>query len=412
MSLSSSVPRELRSTTRHRPAAGVVLWGVLVAALVSLVAIEIIGGNDVFGTADSGGPGPLTPLYAAVGLAFGFVGALLTQRRPDVAVGWISWTAGALMGFGLAGAGYAGLSVADHAGSLPGTVAAAWAAAWMPQPALVLVIVLLPLLFPTGRPPSPRWRPVEVAIIGLIVAIVLGTMLRPGPLDAFPMIDNPTGISVPVIANVLAVANELTIVAVLVAGASAVARFRRAGPVERLQLRWFGSSVGLVVLTVLGAGVLPPPANDVSWTLVFVALSLVPVTIAVAILRYRLYDLDRLISRTVGWGFSTAVVLLLFVIALAALQTLLASLTQGATIAVAGSTLAALAAFAPLRRRTQAIVDRRFDRARYDGARTATAFADRLRGEVALDAVRSELVATIEGTLRPSSTAVWLRAGR
>jgi len=172
--------------------------------------------------------------------------------------------------------------------------------------------------------------------------------------------------------------------------------------------RLFGSAV--VLVTVLGAGVLPPPANDVSWTLVFVALSLVPVTIAVAILRYRLYDLDRLISRTVGWGVSKAAVMLLFVVGLAALQTLLAGLTQGATVAVAGSTLAALAAFQPLRRRVQTVVDRRFDRARYDGARTATAFAHRPRGEVELDAVRGGLIATTAGMLRLARTGVWLRA--
>ncbi len=393
-----------------RPLAGL-LWGVIAAELVALVLLELIGGNDAFDVGAGGGPGTLTPLYAAVALTYGFFGAFIASRRSQNAVGWILWGAGGMIGLGLAGAGYAGLSLGAHGGSLPGTTLAAWVSAWAPAPALSTTILFLPLLYPTGHLLSSRWRPAAIAFAAMVTTTALSTILRPGPLDGIPSIANPTG--VPALADataaVLGALNVALFPAVSVAVTAAVVRYRRGNPVERLQLRWFGSALGLVAVVIVGAATLPGALADVSWTLVWVALGLIPIAIAFAILRYRLYEIDRIISRGIGWAVVTAVLATLFVVAIAGLQAVLAPFTSGSTLAVAASTLMAAALFQPLRQRVQRVVDRRFDRARYDAERTVAAFAERLRNDVDLLSIEDGILGTVHATVRPNRASVWLR---
>ena len=216
----------------------------------------------------------------------------------------------------------------------------------------------------------------------------------------------------PALIDVGDVLTGLGIVAVSVLGAAAVVvRYRRGTQVERQQLRWF---LAAVLLAVIPIAVSPQQGiGGPIWLLVAaVGLLLVPISVGIAVTRYRLYEIDRLISRTIGWALVSGLLVAVFAALVVGLQGLLAGFTQGQTLAVAASTLVAFALFQPLRRRVQRAVDHRFDRARYDGDRIVASFAERLRAEVDLVEVVDGMRATVEATVRPGSAGVWLRAAR
>jgi len=208
------------------------------------------------------------------------------------------------------------------------------------------------------------------------------------------------------------------IVLLAVSIGSVVIRQRRAEGLERLQLRWFTSAVGLVVVLVVAQGMvflryesgtaLPPWATVISY-LGIVSSAVLPLAVGIAILRYRLYDIDRIINRTLVYGALTAILVLAYVGSVVLLGGLLRPVTGSNDLAVAGSTLAVAALFAPARRRIQAFVDRRFYRSRYDAARTVEAFSARLRDEVNLDTLTRDLQGVVRDTLQPTSVSVWLR---
>jgi hypothetical protein len=381
---------------------GPLLFGLVLAGLVALVTLNMLA---------TGLPNEITgwQLFFVVAACYGLVGALLAGRRPHNSIGWLLWMVGSAIGLALTCAAYADLSLAYFGGGLPLTLTAAWLSSVGPVPAIMLALLFLPLLFPTGSPPSLRWRPVAMLFGSMIAISTAYAMFRPGPLDGFASIPNPYGIEAPGGGTLHGLANVLPAFGLPLAVVAAIVRYRHGGGVARLQLRWFAFAVLLTMVMVLGATVLPPPLGDASWVLVWPALGLIPIAIGIAILRYRLYDIDRLISRTFGWALSTGAVLVVFAAGLAILEGLLAGFTQGATLAVAASTLVAFAVFQPVRRRIQRAVDRRFDRARYDGERTAARFAERLRDVVALETVAGELVSTAGDALRPAGASVWLR---
>ena len=196
----------------------------------------------------------------------------------------------------------------------------------------------------------------------------------------------------------------------MLGAAAVIVRYRRAGVVERQQLRWFLAAVLLAVVPIALS-----PQEGIGgpiWILVAsLGLLLVPVSVWIAVTRHRLYEIDRLISRTIGWAVVTGLLLAVFAGASSVLQAALPGLTQGKTLAVAVSTLVAFALFQPLRRRVQRAVDRRFDRARYDGERTAAAFAERLRNEVDLAGLERDITATVGAALSPSSAGMWIKGG-
>ncbi|HEY7130707.1 MAG TPA: hypothetical protein VH440_00570, partial [Candidatus Limnocylindrales bacterium] len=279
---------------------------------------------------------------------------------------------------------------------------------------LIGVLLLFPAVatvFPDGHLPGPRFRlPVVITILLVAAATVLITIgpTRPGS-DAAP---NPLaipGLPYEVADLGQALGGLSVLLAFLLAVAAVVVRFRRSRGVERAQMKWLLASMTVMaVLFPISWGTDYGPSDLLDLASVFSG-ALMPVAIGIAILRYRLYDIDRIISRTLGWAVLTAILVAVFAVVVVGSQAVLAPVTEGNTLAVAVSTLAAAALFQPLRRRVQGIVDRRFDRARVDRERTAAMFADRMRDEVAIATLTTDLQHTVDRTLRPSAQAIWLR---
>jgi hypothetical protein len=350
---------------------------------------------------------PLGPLGVTID-ALGFVGipvvgALIAARLPANPYGWL-WCLTGLT---------AGLS--EVADPLVGVVGGRPWPAWLLQGwsfvSLVGLLVFVFLLFPTGRLPTYRWRwCARAAGTGtLLLALVV-------PLIADP--DDPAGVGPWTVQGVAG--RQLGLIAtgllssmfgvVLVAMSSLVLRFRRAGAVQRRQLTWFLYATVLNgALLVLDSmlGVLPP--NLITATVDAAGFAFLPAAVGIAVLRYRLFEIDRIVSRTVSYGLLTTVLVGLYLLVVAVLRPLLEPVTGSSALAVAASTLAVAAVFSPARRRLQTAVDRRFDRARYDAARAVDAFAARLRDQVDLDQVAAGLRETVTATVAPTRVAVWLR---
>ena len=342
-------------------------------------------------------------------LGFATVGLVLALQRPGNPIGWLYGAASLAWAYSIPVQPMIDQLVREHR-PLPlvaQLVAATGDLSW--APAIGLGVTLPALLLPNGHLRSRRWRLVAItSVTGLILVMVAGP-LSPGPLEEMG-IDNPFGL--PGAAGTVAAA--LTIVGVLLhwfslppAAVCVVLRFRSSKGVERQQLRWVAAgvagAVGLMVIGVpSGLGFAP---NWISY-LVFPALLLPPVAIGVAVLRYRLYDLDRVISRTLTYGLLTVLLGLGYAGAVLGLGRLL---PEGSSLVVAAATLAAAALFQPLRRRVQQLVDRRFNRRRYDAVRTVDGFAARLRDQVDLDALHSELLAVVDQTMQPTRASLWLR---
>ena len=352
------------------------------------------------------------PAYSALITTWGILGALLATRRPGNLTGWVVWAIGAVMAASLLGQVWANLSLAEYAGSLPGTAAAAWSA-WAFIPSLACAMLLLPLLFPDGDLPSRRWRVVAAWFAVALAAVAVGQIIRPGAIDGAAGFTNPTGVAglEDLSGAILSVGNIGVVAGLPVAIAAAVQRYRHGTRLARQQLKWFGSAAGLAALGLIGATVLPEPFGGLSFVVATVALGLVPVAIGIAILRYRLYDIDRIISRTIGWALVSGVVGAAFVFVVVALQAVLTGVTQGQTLAVAASTLVAFALFQPVRRRIQQVVDRRFNRSHADAQVALDAFAERLRGRADLTDVRSDVIETVGASVHPRSVGLWVRDG-
>jgi hypothetical protein len=399
-----------RTDKMTRRAAGWVAWSLAALTVLFTVAHVTLWtlAEPVAGAVDTRGE-------AGLPIAFAVVGALIVTRRPDNRMGWL-FCAGVLLaciGVLDAYALYA-LAARPEAG-LPGGIAAAWIASWLWMVGFVL-IVLVPLWYPTGRLPSPRWRPALWLTVLLTLVGMLVNAVRPGPLKAsqVPVAPNPLGI--PSAAGLLAAVEVPAAVAgvplFLAAVASVVLRFRQARGVERQQLKWFAyASVGVVLAFVLSA-MLPmlfPGISELRADLISLSPILGwPVALGIAILRYRLYDIDRLINRTLVYGLLTLLIGFGYTAWVLVLGQVLGQ--DHSSLIVAGATLVAAAVFQPLRRRIQAAVDRRFDRRRYDAARTVEAFGARLRDEVDLDTLTGELLGVVDQTMAPATVSLWLRS--
>jgi hypothetical protein len=334
------------------------------------------------------------------------VGAILAILRPGNPIGWLFIVCGLGFTLGIFSTEYVGWAI-DPASGLPAAQLVDWMGTWTGTMALGLAIVFLPLLFPDGHPPGPRWRIFAwVAGVAFVVATVASAIQPSGTPLYGGRLPNPFGVSGPM-GEIAGIVNQVPVMLVLgvLSIASLVLRFRGSRGIERQQLKWFLLSVGALLVTAI-VGI--ATQVEAVWYGVMLAFAALPVSAGIAVLRYRLYEIDRIISRTIGYGVVTATLALVFVGAVLGLQAILAQFTGGNTVAVAASTLVVAALFQPLRRRIQSTVDRRFDRARYDGERTLATFAARLRDQVELEAIEAELDGVVRQTVAPTASWLWI----
>jgi hypothetical protein len=336
--------------------------------------------------------------------AYLVVGCLILARRPGNTIGWIFTAVGLLtMIAGLAEV-YARYANA-HPGSLPGPLVGSWIQNWIWIPTILLALVFPLLLFPTGRSLSPRWRPVTWLAVGLTAAFaVLGALSPTLQLPNGRTVANPIGVTSidPDAGPLGAVLSGLLLFVFVASISSLIVRFRRSQGVERQQLKWFTYAGALVLLA--------PLSNSLLGNISYVLLLALPIAVGIAILRYRLYDIDRLINRTLVYGLLTALLGTVYAGAVLVLGQIFGGIgDQPPSWAVAGVTLAVAALFQPARRRIQRLVDRRFNRRRYNATRTVEAFSGRLRDEVDLDTLSAELLAVVDQTMQPTQSSLWLR---
>ena len=339
------------------------------------------------------------------------VGALVAGRRPRHPVGWLLVAMGLSLSLSAVGSSYKWHGLVARPGTLP-------AASWLAGPGNGLNILYVAcagfvfLLTPTGRLPSPRWRWWAGVAAAAAAVFVAASALDPVPLyPEHPEVGSPLGVRAlaePPLDALIPAAGVLVLVALVVAAGSLVGRFRRARGTERLQLRWlaWGAALAAVALVVGIADLVLRGDTPLFQASVGVCLALLPAATGAAILRYRLYDLDRIISRTLAWGLLTLLLGLGYAAVVLAWR---GCCPRAPAWGVAAATLAVAAAFQPARRRIQQAVDRRFNRRRYDAARTIEAFAIHLREQVDLDALTGELLAVVEQTVQPTRASLWLR---
>jgi hypothetical protein len=386
-----------------------VAWAIagveIMAVTIVMVIVPLIGPSSgpALGTAAGG-------MFFVLGIgAFSAVGALLIARVPGNLIGTLLLTVGTFMVAAILIGDY-GVYGSLHDPPWPGSNAAKTIGEGLPIYAIFVGLIGIPLYFPNGRLPSPRFRWIARLTVALMVVWALESAHG-------VLLDNGVAVALPALITLVPVMDALEmfvfVATFLSFGSALVAvwlRFRRGDPVERQQVKW------LVAVVAFGAVVWP-----VSFLLqdknLADALSLVgiaglfalPIVIGIAILRYRLYEIDRIISRTIGYAVVTGILAAVFAAMILVLQGMLTTFTQGQTIAVAASTLVVFALFQPVRHRIQGAVDRRFDRAKFDADLTIRGFSSRLRDDVDLDVVRGEITRTAGAAVRPTAAALWLR---
>jgi hypothetical protein len=366
-----------------------------------------------------GGRSPIV-LGASAGFPLGFatVGALVASRRPHNPIGWLLSAMGFTFALALASSAYATRALVTRPGSLPGAAFALWAQDWAFAVALAPVIVVV-LLFPNGQPLTPRWRWAVCACALGIGAAMLGSTLTTRAFSGDrPSTANP--FFVPALAGLagplMLLAAFCILPALLAAVVSAVLRFRRAAGLERQQLKWlaFASATlvpatGLLAIMDTSWAAERPVIHDLIVSGTAALPTLIPVAVGIAILRHRLYDIDRLINRTLVYASLTALLGAGYLLGVVLLQRLLDPLTRGSDLAVAGTTLAVAALARPARGRIQALVDQRFNRRRYDAARTIESFSARLRTQLDLNALSDDVCAVAREAMQPTHVSLWLR---
>jgi hypothetical protein len=384
------------------------LWGLAMAGLAVIWWLDRllrqVGRVDLAPL----GAGVAAPVLAAVSAAT--VGAVLASRRPRHPVGWLLLAAGLCMNASGVASAYADYGLLARPGALPGAREVSLYLPAVVIPSLAVLGFVL-LLTPTGSLPSPRWRWWARAAVAAPVVSLLAIGLASPTLDqAARAPDNPFDLSG--LGGALQVVYQLafavTNLAVVVGAGSLVVRFRRARGTERQQLRWVALAAALTLLgslVLLAAVTLGTSPAVLGWVAgVYVAI--LPLALGASILRYRLYDLDRIISRTLAYGLLTLLLAGGYAVVALGLGQLLG---QDSTLAVAGATLAVAGLFQPVRRRVQEAVDRRFNRRRHDAAQMIEAFGGRLRDQVDLTTLTGELLTVVDQTMQPSQASLWLR---
>ncbi len=363
-------------------------------------------------------------------LAFPIVGALIASRRPHNPIGWILLVDG-LLWMLLDTLDYYGTYGVAKPGSVPFPVAIASLSNWLWVPAVGLLGTYVFLLFPDGRLPTRRWRPLAWLSGAVMVLLSIGGILKPGPLGNLELlkgVQNPFGLEAARwLSEAALVVLPLLALCIFTSALSLVLRYRRSGGEEREQIKWIafaGSFLGMLYLAVISVGLVvrlvsgpeAPFVGDRSWWgllleyLLVLSFAAVPVAIGFAVLKYRLYAIDVIINRTLVYGSLTAMLVALYFGGIVVLQRLFVVLTgEKSTLAVVASTLLIAALFTPLRRRIQSFIDRRFYRSKYDARKTLEAFSAKLRDETDLDTLRDDLVGVVRETMQPAHVSLWLR---
>ncbi|CAN5713518.1 hypothetical protein BH18ACT11_BH18ACT11_18360 [soil metagenome] len=400
------------------------LAGLSVATFVASVPLYVLVSSVHIPSSWDANPSIVDLLGGLLFLVFPLVGALIAARRPHNPIGWILLVDGLLWMLSDLMDDYSLYGVASP-GSVPFAVGAAGINNWLWVPAVGLLGTYVFLLFPDGRLPSRRWRPLAWLSGAVILLVSIGVALDPGPLQNLGGVQNPFGMLQPWMMPVFWAILPLLPLCMLASVLSLVLRYRRSRGEERQQIKWIAfaaSVVGLLYLTAMITAFIFPSgawfqAGSPLWLdlIAYTALlsfTLVPIAVGVAMLRYRLYDIDVVINRALVYGSLTVMLALVYFGGVTATQTLFRVLTgqeQQPQLAVVVSTLAIAALFNPLRRRIQAFIDRRFYRGKYDAARTLEEFGARLRDETDLDGLSEDLVGVVRETMQPEHVSLWLR---
>jgi len=394
----------IETTRRSRRWVGPVAWSIVALTAALMILAEYLERSTGLGL-----QAPLLEdlLTALAFLSFPAMGALIASRRPDNAIGWLLLGIGLVAGLLVACVGYAAYGLVTNESGAPGATVAAWFEAWLWFPLIITIPTFLPLLFPTGRLPSRRWRPVGWITAALLAAVILPSMLEARLVGEGYNVPNPIGISSlgDTEEPLFAVLGPVLLFLIAVSLASIVFRYRRGSLQERQQLKWIALAVAVFLVTLIleeGFGLDIPALID---PLTLVAL---PVSVAIAVLKYRLYDIDRIISRTLAYTTLTVILAGGYLSLVLALRSLL-PLQDGSPLIVAVSTLGVVAAFGPLRARVQRTMDHRFNRSRYDSARTIESFGAHLRQEVDLESLSRQLVDVVGETMHPAHVSLWFR---
>ena len=353
-----------------------------------------------------------TVLLPVVILAFSTVGALVASYRPQNAIGWLFLSGAFVWIAGELALEYGVYALITDPGALPAGAWAVWFGTWARGIGWFILVTFLLLLFPTGRLPSPRWRPVLWGAVGFIVLYTLSSWLSPQTNDLrLTSVSNPLGLESQVMGLLYEVVNTTFPILLVASGSAVVVRFRRSRGDERQQLKWFAYAVAVMTVvfviwfTLALTGLVAP--NSLMYDVPLIGL---PVATGIAVLKYRLYDIDIIVNRTLVYGPLTATLVALYFGGVVLCQRILVFLTgQQSALAVVASTLLIAALFNPLRRRIQTFIDRRFYRSRYDARKTLEAFAAKLRDETDLKALNEDLVAVVTETMQPAHVSLWLR---
>ena len=379
----------------------------------TIIAVALLLAALAFAAMDVASAAPVPGYFFALAWGvFALTGAVLAIRRPANPIGWLFLViAVAAEGAQVASNG----GPVDPAGGAPSMLRLVAAEAWVVPFGLLPVLLIL---FPTGRPPTRRWR-IPIVLAAVIIAISVLSSTDDGGTSVLSLL---VGTGAAPVADPLQTVTGVGLIGLFFAAVASLFRRRRsASAEERQQLKWVGYAGAILAMAFIGTSVafftplheLDPeatvPVTMFGGVPFVTGVIAVPIAVGVAVLRYRLYEIDALISRTLVYGSLTAVLVLAYVAGVAAFQFLLSPFTSGSPIAVAVSTLAVVALFQPLRRGIQSAVDRRFYRSKYDAERTLDAFAISLRDEVDLNAVRADLLDAVERTIQPAHASLWLR---
>ena len=389
----------------------VAVWGVTAVVIIAGLVLNVVNLHSNAGLSAPVGHDIVFSLWAA---AYATVGALITVRRPGNLVGWLLLAAGFVFAQGSLSFEYANFALGPH--SAPGGRLAFVAANTGATAALSLISLAL-LLFPDGRLPSRRWRPVAWLSAASSVFLIVGYGFAPGRVDAAAAFHNPLGIEAArrLLVGFVVLGWALTMVGFVAAGIATVGRMRRSSGTLRQQMKWVTYAAAILAViytqwTVTFLFTIPSRASDFELALATTAMAGIPISMGIAILRYRLYEIDVIIRKTLVYTLLIAILFAVYAAGIFVLSVALRDVAGGSgALVVTGSTLAVAAVFQPLRRRIQHTVEHRFYRDKYDATLTLETFNSRMREQIDLDALNHEMLTVVTEALQPAHATLWLR---